>query len=82
MIEKHIQTILVSLITGAIVFASSYVFNDKSDKAVLASQLQTISAQVAELRSEVRASSVSFATKDSHIDHENRIRTLERKVLK
>jgi len=80
MIEKHIQTILVSLITGAIVFASSYVFNDKSDKAVLASQLQSISTQVAELRSEVRGIQANFATKDSYTDHENRIRALERRA--
>lgn len=55
MIEKHLQTIIVSLATGAIVFASSYFFNDKSDKAVLSNKLETISTQVADLRIEVRA---------------------------
>ena len=82
MLEKHIQTILISLITGGIVFAFSYLFSDKSDKAVLTTQLQAISVQVAELRTEVRGNQSSFATKENLIDHEARLRILERKVLK
>lgn len=80
--ERHIQTILVSVLTGAILFAGSYVFNNKGDTAVLVTQIAALTAQVAELRSEVRSIRNDFATKDSVIDHENRIRNLERKVLK
>ena len=79
---EHIHTILISLTTAAIVFAATYFFDDKSEKAVLTSQLTTISTQVAELRSDVRGIQSNFATKDGHMDHENRLRILERKVLK
>ncbi|MDO8385099.1 MAG: hypothetical protein Q7T13_01700 [Polaromonas sp.] len=80
MIERHLTTIIVSLATGAIVFSASYFFTDKADKAVLTNQLQSISIQVAELRTEVRGIQSNFATKDSHNDHEVRIRALEKRV--
>jgi hypothetical protein len=82
MLEKHVQTILISLITGSIVYAFSYFLADKSDKAILTTQLQAISVQVAELRTEVRSNSTNFATKENIADHEARLRIVERKVLK
>ena len=79
---QHIQTILISLATAAIVFAATYFFDDKAEKAFLTAQLNTISIQVAELRSDVRGIQSNFATKESHQDHETRIRSLERRVQK
>ena len=81
-LERHVQTILISVVTGAIVFSASYFFNDKSEKAVLTTQMAALNQQVSELRGEVRAMQANFATKDNLIDHEARIRALERKVLK
>lgn len=81
-IERHLQTILISIITGAIVFSASYFFNDKSDKAVLSAQLSALTSQVNEMRSELRSMQAVYGTKDVDADHEARLRILERKLVK
>jgi hypothetical protein len=48
MFEKYVQASIVFLATEVIVFATSYLFNDKSCKAVLANHLESISTQAAE----------------------------------
>lgn len=80
-IEQHIQTVLIAIVVGCLTFAGSYFFTDKADKAVLASQLGELTRQVAEMRGELRAVNTNFATKESSIDHEGRIRVLELRVL-
>ena len=44
--ERHVQTILISIITGSIVFAANYVYSDSRDKAVQQTQLQVLTSQV------------------------------------
>lgn len=80
-IEQHIQTVLIAIVVGSLTFAASYFFNDKADKAVLATQLGELTRQVAEMRGELRAANTNFATRESSIDHENRLRTLELRVV-
>lgn len=80
-IERHIQTILISVIVGALTYAASYVFNDKADKAVLASKLDALTTQVAEMRGEVGAMRSNLAGKEQVLDHETRIRALELRVM-
>lgn len=79
-LEKHITTIFVAIVCSVISFSATYLFNDKSEKAVLSSQLSTIHTQVTELRAEIKTMRADFATKDVVHDHENRIRSLERKI--
>ena len=76
-IERHIQTILISIVTGSIVFAATYFFNDKAEKAVTSQQLSTLTQQVIELRADIKAMQGNYVTKDDFHDHESRIRTLE-----
>ena len=51
--ERHIQTILIALITGAIIFAANYIYSDNSQKASQATQLELLTSQVIELRADV-----------------------------
>lgn len=81
-IERHLQTILISIITGAIFFSASYFFNDKSDKAVLSTQLAALTSQVVDMRAELRSMQAVYGTKDVDADHEARLRILERKLVK
>jgi|GEM_PF-6196964 len=76
-IERHIQTILISVVTGSIIFAATYFFNDKSDKAVLVQQIATLTNHVMELRADIKAMQSNYVTKDEFKDHEQRLRLLE-----
>jgi hypothetical protein len=76
-IERHVQTVLISVVTGALVFAASYFYNDNSTKAVLANQLSALNQQVAEMRGEIRAMQSNYVSKDDFRDHELRLRRTE-----
>lgn len=77
--ERHIQTIMIALITGSIVFAATYFFNDNSSKAVLVNQLNQLSTQLQELRGDVRNMQNQLVPKEQYNDHEIRLRALEKK---
>jgi Tfp pilus assembly protein PilN len=76
-LERHIQTILISVVVGVLAFAGNYFFSDKADKAVLTAQLSALTQQVAEMRGEVRSIQSNFASKETTADHEARIRASE-----
>lgn len=76
-IERHIQTIMVSLLTGAAMFSASYFFTDKADKAMTRVQLENLVNQVNELRTDIRDMRQSFVRRDEFTDHEARLRKLE-----
>jgi outer membrane murein-binding lipoprotein Lpp len=75
-LERHIQTVLISVVVGVLAFAGNYFFSDKADKAVLVAQLSALTQQVAEMRGEVR----SMASKETTADHEARIRANESQI--
>lgn len=78
--EQHVQTVMISIVTGAIVFAAQYVYSDSREKAVLQTQLEVLTAQVIEMRSDLRALQSAYATKTDVKELELRIRQLERSV--
>lgn len=76
--ERHLQTILITIITGSIVFAANYFFTDKESKAILLTNLSNLTAQVSEVRAELRVMREQQA-KQTHVDEiERRVRELER----
>lgn len=79
--ERHLQTVLISLVVGAITYSAAYFFNDKADKAVLASELRALTNQVAEMRGEVSSMRGAFASQKNVDDHEARIREIERRLF-
>lgn len=77
-VERHIQTILVSLCTGALFFMVSYVYNTNEAKAVQKTQLEALTVQVIEMRADLKALQTNYARRDELRELELRIRQLER----
>lgn len=77
-LERHIQTILISVCTGALFFAANYVYTDNQSKAVQKTQLEALTVQVIEMRSDLKALQVNYARRDELKELELRIRQIER----
>jgi hypothetical protein len=80
--ERHIQTVLISIVTGAIVFAANYFYNDNRSKAVAQTQLEVLTSQVIEMRADLRAMQHSYVRRDEYKELEVRVRDIERKFQK
>lgn len=78
--ERHVQTILISLCTGALFFAANYVYNDNRTKAVQQTQLEVLTAQVIEMRTELRALQNAYARREELKEIEVRLRQLEKEA--
>lgn len=78
-VERHLQTVLISIITGAIVFAANYIYNDNKQKGVQQTQLEVLTTQVIELRADVRAFQSNFVRREEYNELKERIRELERR---
>jgi hypothetical protein len=76
--ERHLQTILITFITGSVIFAANYFFTDKESKAVLLTNLTHLTSQVHEMRSDIRTMRAEQASKAQVDDIESRLRALER----
>lgn len=76
--ERHLQTILITIITGSIVFAANYFFTDKESKAILLTNLSNLTSQVGEVRAELRVMREQQAKQTYVDDIERRVRELER----
>lgn len=77
--ERHLQTVLISIITGAIVFAANYIYNDNKLKGVQQTQLEVLTTQVIELRADVRAMQNGFVRRDELDELKDRVKDLERR---
>jgi Tfp pilus assembly protein PilN len=76
--ERHIQTILISVITGALMFAANYFYSDNKSNAVQQTQLQVLTTQVIEMRADLRAMQNNYVKSDDFKDLESRVRAIER----
>lgn len=79
MLEKHLQTIMISLTTAAIMFSATFTFNTNKDLALLAQQVSSLSTQVALLQSKLDGMQINYITRGEFRDHEDRIRAIERR---
>lgn len=77
-LENHIQTILISIITAALVFAATYFYNDNKDKALNKSQLEVLTVQVFEMRADVKSLQLNVVRPDEVRDLQRRVLDLER----
>lgn len=75
--ERHFQTILISIITGAIIFAANYFYTDNRGKAVQQTQLEVLTAQVIEMRADLRSLQTNYVRREELREVENR---LDRKI--
>lgn len=79
-LETHIQTILISIITAALVFAATYFYNDNKDKALSKSQLEVLTVQVFEMRADVKSLQLNVVRPDEVRDIQRRVLDLERAI--
>lgn len=78
--ERHIQTILISVITGALMFAANYFYNDNRSKAVQQTQLEVLTAQVIEMRADLRSMQNTYVRREELKEMELRMRDVERRL--
>lgn len=77
-LERHFQTILITIITGAVMFAAQYVYNDNRSKAVQQTQLEVLTTQVIEMRADIKAMQSNYVRREEFKELDIRLRALER----
>lgn len=77
-LERHIQTILISVCTGALFFAANYIYTGNEAKAVQKTQLEALTTQVIEMRADLKALQNNYVRKEEFREMEIRVRQLER----
>lgn len=78
-LERHIQTVLISIATGALIFAANYFYNDNREKAVAKSQLEVLTVQVLEMRNDIRSLQSNYVKADEVRELQRRVLELERR---
>lgn len=78
-VERHIQTVLISVVTGSLIFAANYFYSDNRDKAVSKSQLEVLTVQVLEMRNDIRSLQSNYVKAEEVRDMQRRVLELERK---
>jgi hypothetical protein len=63
-LERHIQSIILTIATGTIFFCATFVYNTKSEVAVIQVQIQQVTTQLIEIRSDLKAMQSLYVTKD------------------
>lgn len=77
LLEKHVVTILVSLITIGIGYMVSEQVSNTRATEVTKIQMNFLIEQVTQLRSDVRKLELNYVRVEQFIDHETRLRSLE-----
>ncbi len=81
MLEQHLQSILLTIITAALLYSGSFVVQAREQSARIETQLAVLATEVSALRSQLAAiqtTQASFATRSELRDLEERMRALER----
>lgn len=82
--ERHLQTILMSVltvvVTGALLFAANYFYSDNRAQAVQQTQLEALTTQVLEMRGDLRLLRDSYVRREEMKDLDGRMRDVERYV--
>lgn len=77
MIERHVQTILVSLVTMAVGYLVSDQISSGKVAAATNTQMEFLTRQVVELRADIKSLQVTYVRAEQFNDHEVRLRQLE-----
>lgn len=79
LLERHIQTILISIITAAILFSATFIFNTNKDGALIAQQVTQMTVQLNALSLKMDSMQTNYVTRAEFKDHEDRLRVIEKK---
>ena len=80
LLEQHAQSVLLALITAALLYSGSFVLQAREDAVRTAAQLATLTSEVAALRAQLAAMQAAyggFVGREDFRDHEDRLRSLE-----
>lgn len=75
--EVNFSSIITSLILGAIIFSAAYLFNNKSETAILSTQIATLQATITELRNDVKTIQANSIRRDEFDELKRRVYALE-----
>jgi hypothetical protein len=79
-IEQHAQSVLLAIITAALIYSGTFVVQAREDSVRSASQLAALTTEVAALRAQLAVMQANYVGRDEFRDHETRLRHLERGV--
>lgn len=77
LIERHFQSVLLALITAALLYSGSFVVQAREDAVRTAAQLTALTTEVSGLRAQLAVMQGSYVQRDDFRDHESRLRHLE-----
>mgnify|MGYP000382039745 CR=1 FL=1 len=75
--EQHGQTLLLSVITAVLLFASKTLWDANAVQASMITKIEHLSTQVSRLEGAVTAMQANYVTRGEFAVHEQRIQTLE-----
>jgi hypothetical protein len=75
--ERHAQTILISVITAAILFSAAFVYNANEKMSTLAAKLEFMSSLITKLELKIDSMNSNYVQKADFGDLEKRVRELE-----
>ena len=76
-LERHVQSILLALITAGLIGLGSFVIVSREDAVRSSSKFDALTAEVAALRGQIALLQNNYVARDDFRDHESRLRTLE-----
>lgn len=77
--EINFSSILTSLILGAIIFSAAYLFNNKSEVAILSTQITALQITITELRNDMKVLQNNGVRRDEFDRLTIRVEKLENK---
>lgn len=79
LLEQHAQSVLLVIISSALIYSGSFVVSAKEDAARVSAQLSTLTTEVAAMRAQMGVMQSSYINRDDFRDHESRLRHLEQR---
>lgn len=77
--ERHGQTIMLSVITAALMFASKALWDSNAVQTAMSVRIEHLTTQVAELRGAMNSAQLNSPTRAEFAGHEQRLQALESK---
>lgn len=75
--EINFSSILTSLLLGAIIFSAAYLFNNKSETAILSTQITTLQSTITELRADIKVIQANSIRREEFDDLKRRVGAIE-----
>lgn len=77
-LEQHAQSVLLAVITAAVLFSGGFVMQVREDSVRISTQLALLTAEMTALRAQLAVMQSNYIGRDDFRDHEARIRQLEK----